>query len=245
METGRFGTLFAPRQRRPPAVTGSTSPAPVQRAAWQDLPPIRPTVTATRPVAPLDTFTASLATSHNPSFLAPLGHVVDPDGPSGHVDGLARPVVPQTVSSGPELAVATRPSPVNTAVQRLLSPIMRFADNEPAPAPVPRPAAASLPPEQPAEVTVDPPVRQLSSTTSYSAAPTAFTSAPVQDTATPRPVVSDFRWSALRRLRPCRPSRVMSQIPRPSTTIQAPTTPITITRAVIMPTTIIRPRSLG
>ncbi len=185
----------SPQGNSAPAVTGSTSPAPVQRAAWQDLPPIRPTVTATRPVAPLDTFTASLATSHNPSFLAPLGHVVDPDGPSGHVDGLARPVVPQTVSSGPELAVAPRPSPVNTAVQRLLSPIMRFADNDPAPAPdpAPRPAAASLPPEQPAAATVDRPVRQLSSTTSYSAtAPTAFTSAPVQDTATPRPVVTDL-----------------------------------------------------
>ena len=183
----------SPQGNSAAAATGSTSPAPLQRAAWQDLPPIRPTVTATRPIAPLDTFTSSLSTSHNPSFLAPLGHVVDPDGPSGHVEGLARPVVPQTVSSGPDLAVAPRPSPVNTAVQRLLSPIMRFADNEPAPAPAPRPAAASLPPEQPAAATVDPPVRQLSSTTSYSAtAPTAFTSAPVQDTATPRPVVTDF-----------------------------------------------------
>ena len=120
----------SPQGNSAAAATGSTSPAPLQRAAWQDLPPIRPTVTATRPVAPLDTFTASLSTSHNPSFLAPLGHVVDPDGPSGHVEGLARPVVPQTVSSGPDLAVAPRSSPVNTAVQRLLSPIMRFADND-------------------------------------------------------------------------------------------------------------------
>jgi hypothetical protein len=52
----------------------------VQRAAWQDLAPLRPTLTPTPPIAPLDTFTSSLATAHDPSFLAPLGHVVDPDG---------------------------------------------------------------------------------------------------------------------------------------------------------------------
>ena len=46
----------------PPAssATGSggpaPAPAPVQRAAWQDLPPIRPVVTGTPPIAPLDSF---------------------------------------------------------------------------------------------------------------------------------------------------------------------------------------------
>ena len=49
--------------------SSSARPPPVQRAAWRDLPPLRPTVTATPPVAPLDSFTASLATARNPSFL--------------------------------------------------------------------------------------------------------------------------------------------------------------------------------
>ena len=96
------------QHNRPPGATSPAAPPPVQRAAWRDLPPLRPTLTSTPPVAPRDSFTASLATSHNPSFLAPLGHVVDPDGPSGQVAGLASPVAPQAISSGPELPVAQR-----------------------------------------------------------------------------------------------------------------------------------------
>jgi len=72
----------------------------VQRAAWQDLPPLPHVLTPTPPIAPLDAFTASLVTRRDPSFLAPLGHLVDPDGPSGHVDGLARPEPPRTLPAG-------------------------------------------------------------------------------------------------------------------------------------------------
>jgi len=84
-------------------------------------------------VAPLDSFTSSLATARNPSFLAPLAHQVDPAGPSGQVDGLASAVVPQTMSGGPELAVATRPAPtrrsqVAAVVQRALAPRVRFSE---------------------------------------------------------------------------------------------------------------------
>ncbi len=78
------------------------SPGPpstvVQRAAWRDAAPLTPTVTATAAIAPLDTFTGSLATAQNPSFLRPLAHAVDPAGPGGLVDGLAAPVAPQTIS---------------------------------------------------------------------------------------------------------------------------------------------------
>jgi len=82
----------------------------------------------------LDTFTNSLATARNPSFLAPLGHQVDPAGPSGHVSGLASPVAPQAISSGPELPVAARPvessrSSLASVVQRALAPRMWLSDS--------------------------------------------------------------------------------------------------------------------
>ncbi len=124
-----------PQQQSATGATGSTAPPPVQRAAWRDLPPLRPTITATPPVAPRDSFTSSLATSHNPSFLAPLGHVVDPDGPSGHVEGLASPVAPQVISGGPELPVAQRQASTSagvnqrSVVQRLLAPRMWLSDS--------------------------------------------------------------------------------------------------------------------
>ena len=82
-------------------------------------------ITATEPIAPLDAFTGSLATAQNPSFLAPLGHVVDPDGPSGQVEGLAGPIVPQVKSSGPELPVATHVPSAAKVVQRVLAPWIR------------------------------------------------------------------------------------------------------------------------
>ena len=116
-----------PESAAPQAVP---APAPVQRAAWQDLPPLQRTLTPTPPIAPLGAFTSSLATANDPSFLAPLGHIVDPDGPSGHVDGLARPEMPRTISTGPELTVPPprKRSPITSAVQRLIEPRVRFSD---------------------------------------------------------------------------------------------------------------------
>jgi len=122
-----------PAPSRSTGAAPAATPAPVQRAAWEELPSIRPMLTATPPVAPLDTFTGSLATARNPSFLAPLVHQVDPAGPSGHVDGLATPVAPQIMSGGSELAVVTRPadsrrSQLAGVVQRALAPTMRFSE---------------------------------------------------------------------------------------------------------------------
>ncbi|HOZ57478.1 MAG TPA: hypothetical protein PKY70_04770, partial [Nakamurella multipartita] len=131
----------------------SPAPAAVQRAAWQDLAPLRPTLTPTPPIAPLDTFTSSLATAHDPSFLAPLGHVVDPDGPSGHVDGLASPAVPHTIAGGPQLTVAPRKkAPVAAMVQRLIEPRVRFS--EAAPTRSASPGRPSAPDSEPATPTV-------------------------------------------------------------------------------------------
>ena len=65
VEAGRFGFRSADRNRPPPGpCTPAPAPAPaaVQRSAWQDLPPMRPVMTATPPIAPLDAFTSSLAT---------------------------------------------------------------------------------------------------------------------------------------------------------------------------------------
>jgi len=124
--------------------------APVQRAAWRDVPPLQPVLTATRPVAPLDTFTGSLATARNPSFLAPLGHIVDPAGPSGQVDGLASPVTPTASLGGPELLIARPPSAVSQAVQRIRLP-QRWMSADPSDAPsVQRLASAGVADSTPA-----------------------------------------------------------------------------------------------
>jgi hypothetical protein len=94
----------------------------VQRAAWRDAPPLTPTVTPTAPIAPLDTFTGSLATAQNPSFLQPLAHAVDPAGPGGLVEGLAAPVAPHPVSPMSDLPVVSRSASRPAVVQRLLAP---------------------------------------------------------------------------------------------------------------------------
>lgn len=70
------------------------------------------------PVAPLDAFRADLATSHDPSFLEPLTHQVDPSA-GGLVEGLTSHALglPQPWSSGHELSVPARPA-VSRTVQR-------------------------------------------------------------------------------------------------------------------------------
>lgn len=111
--------------KREPNDPGSTLPAPspapvpVQRSEWQQLRPNPPLVQRMSPIAPLDPFVASLATSHDPRFLGPLGHLVDPDGPSGTVTGLVAPGLPQTVHHGTELTVAPKPTAVQRMVQRV------------------------------------------------------------------------------------------------------------------------------
>ena len=69
----------------PPASVGDRP-----TGAWRTLPPVQRAVSGSTPVAPLDVFVGGLASHRNPTFLAPLGHLVDPSGPSGSADGLVR-----------------------------------------------------------------------------------------------------------------------------------------------------------
>ena len=107
-------TVPAPTAAHPPA----TAPVP-HEGAWQDLPAVQRTLEPLSLVAPLDAFTNSLAAHQNPSFLAPLGHGVDPDSPSGLVTGLAsvRAGSPVPYAASTALAVPT-PSKPRPAVQR-------------------------------------------------------------------------------------------------------------------------------
>ena len=75
----------------PPA--GAFPPAPAAGpAAWSRLPPLQRSVADCTAIAPPAAFRSSLTTHQNPSFLAPLAHLVDPDGPAGVVGGLASSV---------------------------------------------------------------------------------------------------------------------------------------------------------
>ena len=58
--------------------------------AWRSLPALQRTIGTLQPVASNAAFEAGLASHHSPAFLAPLGHLVDPGGPSGEVGGLLR-----------------------------------------------------------------------------------------------------------------------------------------------------------
>ena len=104
----------APAASQPPAA------APVRpQGDWQELPAVQRTLQPLSPVAPLDAFTTSLAAHQNPSFLAPLGHRLDPDGPGGLVSGLTsvRPANHIPYAASTALAVPT-PSKPRPAVQR-------------------------------------------------------------------------------------------------------------------------------
>jgi hypothetical protein len=105
---------------------------PSSSRAWISLPPVQRSLADTAPsVAPPDAFRSSLTTQQNPGFLAPLGHLVDRDGPSGVVGGLASSVAePIPYEGAAELRVpdphAGKQAP---AVQR------RIAELHPDPAP--------------------------------------------------------------------------------------------------------------
>jgi hypothetical protein len=56
---------------------------------WRSVPPIQRAVATPALVSPPDRLQPALLSWRNPSFLAPLGHVVDPQGPSGYVPDAA------------------------------------------------------------------------------------------------------------------------------------------------------------
>lgn len=122
-------------------------------AAWSRLPPLQRTVADSTAVAPPAAFRAALTTHQNPSFLAPLGHLVDPDGPAGVVGGLASSVGgPISYEGVDELRVPERPAPpAAPAVQR------RIASLRPEPSAVQRHEDAGTPTYGPGHDHHDPP----------------------------------------------------------------------------------------
>ena len=107
-----------------PASAGAFQSAPAAMpAAWTRLPPLQRSVADSTAIAPPAAFRSSLTTHQNPSFLAPLGHLVDPDGPAGVVGGLASSVGgPIPYEGVDELRVPERPAPPSApAVQRRIA----------------------------------------------------------------------------------------------------------------------------
>ncbi len=105
------------RPAAPPAASAPSRPPP----GWHGLPPVQRAVAPMPLTAPVSRLTAALSSWADPRFLAPLGHVVDPDGPSGRVEGVVRPVgAPLVQRSGPDLPLvsATSRRTGRTAVQR-------------------------------------------------------------------------------------------------------------------------------
>src|SRR5918997_1622739 len=132
-------------------VPAPTAPVGQREPDWPYLAPVQRSLTEPLvPVAPLAEFTGSLATHQNPSFLGPLGHQIDPDGPGGLVTGLAmpRPGGPVAYAGAVELAVPPRDRP-RPAVQR--HSVTWSTPSEPDPAsdpfpvdrPTPEPAGAA------------------------------------------------------------------------------------------------------
>ena len=112
------------RRLRGSAPPARSSPRrPQTPAAWSRLPPLQRSVADSTAIAPPAAFRSSLTTHQNPSFLAPLGHLVDPDGPAGVVGGLASSVGgPIPYEGMDELRVPTRPAPPSApAVQRRIA----------------------------------------------------------------------------------------------------------------------------
>ena len=119
----------APPARDSAPVPAPPDRAPVQRAEWRDVPPLRPVVTAISPLAAPGSFARTLASWQNPSFLQPLGHAVDPAGPAGLINGLAVPAAQRTISGDAYLPVATRVPAGSATVQRTAGPWPGFAES--------------------------------------------------------------------------------------------------------------------
>src|SRR3954453_7946942 len=104
---------FGSRDTTPPTASGGPSekvPAPVAPTAptgdrpglaWRALPVLQRAVGTLEPVTSMTRFSAGLASHRSPAFLAPLGHLVDPAGPSGEVTGLLQSAAPQAVQRVP------------------------------------------------------------------------------------------------------------------------------------------------
>jgi hypothetical protein len=204
------------REDRAPApvpeapVRPATSPRSAE-TTWRALPTLQRVSGEVELVAPRDAFASSLSSWQNPSFLGPLGHTVDPHGPSGVVEGLAAPVAARSDLTGDlaggmplrPVAPPPRPSLQRMGVQQMAG---QQAAGEPTTEAVPDPAFAAPPPwrVQAVPAAVTPPVLTRA--------------APVEAPRLDLPVVAQRH-----------PSAVVQRAPDPVT--QSPPTPTTATLA--------------
>jgi len=104
-----------------------------RRSEWTALAPIQRSVETLRPVSPQD-FGDSLVSWRNPSFLAPLGHLVSADAPAGVIHRLIEPAAPPSdhpVGSALEYTSAAPQRPAQgTVVQRMLAAISPRTNRE-------------------------------------------------------------------------------------------------------------------
>jgi hypothetical protein len=95
--------------------SGAPAPAPAvqppvrPRDEWRTLPPLPTVLRSPVTTAAVDAFSANLGTWRNPSFLSPLGHHVDPDGPAGLITSLV------SASPSPEPVTYYRDRPLPPA----------------------------------------------------------------------------------------------------------------------------------
>ncbi|MGQ0778117.1 MAG: hypothetical protein ACT4NY_27520 [Pseudonocardiales bacterium] len=119
-----------------------------RRPEWTALPPIQRAIDTLRPVAPQQEFRDSLVSWRNPSFLAPLGHLVSAHAPAGVIHRLIEPAAPPSDHpTTPPLTLATAPPrpPRASLVQRILA---AFSPSPPPTLP-PSPADPHPPPNSP------------------------------------------------------------------------------------------------
>src|SRR4051812_41123479 len=120
---------WLPWRHSPPAATAQPAPdvrpAPSVRpaAGWRAVPPIQRAVADPSLISPPERLKPALLSWRDPSFLAPLGHVVDPAGPAGYVHDAVIPSVPAASADDVNLPVAgTALAPAKPAgtLQRLV-----------------------------------------------------------------------------------------------------------------------------
>ncbi|MEU3454613.1 hypothetical protein ABZ671_13545, partial [Micromonospora sp. NPDC006766] len=141
-----------------PAATAATDAGPSEprRAgppAWRGLPPIQ-RVTPEEPRLNLpEAFTGSLAAWRDPSYLAPLGHLVGGAEPAGVLHGAAIPVAepptpepagPQSPGDSVPLPLAAPPSAARRAAPSLQRQVLGVS--APGHQPAPDPPSAGQPP---------------------------------------------------------------------------------------------------
>ncbi len=157
------------RHAEPPAERRAVDAVP-PRPGWTAVAPIQRSFDTLRPVSPRQEFADSLVSWHNPSFLAPLGHVVSPDAPAGVIHRLIEPAAPpaeRSAGAPPAFGVAPQRPRRDSVVQRMLTAVTPWVRQEdPPPPPIPGSGASReslsppLPPQPQETDPVGPPAVQ-------------------------------------------------------------------------------------